>query len=788
MNFVLAHTKHATTKRRRVNTCVHNLCILNSFEYYQSNRCLSRFYLSYQPKSFPKRPFKRFLASSNCLTRADLTANLTGRATFLIQAKAAQDGPASFTGQVFDDKSKPLAGIKVSIGRTAMVSTTNDEGKFELTNIPPGRIDLFIDGRTYNPTQDAARAQYPSLHFEAYAVKGRVNQIAHPIYLPPLATSADSAKIVGGNQDVILTIPGLAGFKMKIKANSVTFPDGSKTGLLIVSPVTADKLPMAPPAGGATFGVPAWTIQPAGTRFDPPIEVSLPNAGGYPAGDNLPIVQWDHDLGQYVAMGRATVSEDGALLVTDSGSGLTKAGWGGLCRYDPDKCAETKPPELSSAKIMVEGWQDSDDVVEPVSQNVTFKAEAKYKNCSPKYEWDFDGVKKEGKSVTHIFNTPKKANVQLTVSCKADCDESTDPAKISKQRDVYAAKVTFEEAWSDQFPGAEATGWSESRGNLTGPVNKPYVLMGVRSDDAGYVRIKFKIEPQDQAVKDRIKFGLTSGAEVLGESGACPNASGNISGAEACLKIASPSLQDLHPAWGIDKNKDGKISTDERPQGATGEKFQWNFRIVSNSEYARSIAEYNSGVAVFGSIGQNWLSSFRDGMVPLGGIASPLQISRLQDGLTHAAGAEFAGAFPATGAARRVDYSPASLIVQEILSNSGFNTWVQDAIKSRKDDFLFEINSQPDGRAVREWTFSNVAGAGVIVRPKYTFVQASTGIADLYAAIGDSQSLSITLRVTVQKDIRLRPTPSIQATKVEIISGEIRDLFDWDGNPPKYPT
>ena len=127
---------------------------------------------------------------------------------------------------------------------------------------------------------------------------------------------------------------------MKVKANSVTFPDGSRVGTLVVSPVTADKLPMAPPAGGAQFGVPAWTIQPAGTRFDPPIEVTLPNASSQPPGDNLPIVQWDHDLGQYTAMGRATASEDGSVLVTDSGSGLTKAGWGGLCRYDPDKCAK----------------------------------------------------------------------------------------------------------------------------------------------------------------------------------------------------------------------------------------------------------------------------------------------------------------------------------------------------------------------------------------------------------------------------------------------------------------
>ena len=159
--------------------------------------------------------------------------------------------------------------------------------------------------------------------------------------------TAKTVKTVGGNEDVILTIPGLAGFQMKVKANSVTFPDGSRVGTLIVSPVTADKLPMSPPGGAATFGVPAWTIQPAGTRFDPPIEVTLPNYEGRPIGDNIPIVQWDHDLGQFVAMGRATVSEDGSVLVCDSGSGISKAGrGGGTPPPPPPKCEKTPPPPV----------------------------------------------------------------------------------------------------------------------------------------------------------------------------------------------------------------------------------------------------------------------------------------------------------------------------------------------------------------------------------------------------------------------------------------------------------
>jgi large repetitive protein len=264
---------------------------------------------------------------------------LVGNATYVIQVREARDGPTNFRGFVYTDKGEPLPGVRLSAGRTSVVATTDETGAFELSNLPPGRIDLFVDGRTSSHLGQT----WPSLHFEAFAVRGQDNSLAHPVYLPPLLVS--QARVVGGDEDVILTIPGIEGFQMKVKANSVTFPDGSRTGTLVVSPVTADKLPMAPPTGGAEFGLPAWTVQPAGTRFDPPVEVTLPNSRAYPPGDNLPVVQWDHDLGQFVPMGRATVSEDGALLITDAGSGISKAGWGGLCVYDPDKCSKNGPPK-----------------------------------------------------------------------------------------------------------------------------------------------------------------------------------------------------------------------------------------------------------------------------------------------------------------------------------------------------------------------------------------------------------------------------------------------------------
>ena len=259
-------------------------------------------------------------------------------ASYQLTVLAQRDGPTRFSGKVLSHEGRALPGVRLSIGRTSLSTTADDQGNFSFTGqVPPGKIDLFVDGRTAN----VQTSQYPALHFEALAVRGQDNVLSHPIYLPPLLMS--EAKIVGGDQDVTLRIPGFDGFEMVVKANSVTFPDGSRTGPLVVSPVHQDKLPMVPPGGYSGFMSPAWTIQPSGARFDPPIQVKVPNSLSLKPGETREIFQWDHDLATFVPMGRATVSEDGALLVSDAGSGLTKAGWGGPPNPPPDppKCGVT---------------------------------------------------------------------------------------------------------------------------------------------------------------------------------------------------------------------------------------------------------------------------------------------------------------------------------------------------------------------------------------------------------------------------------------------------------------
>ncbi len=271
---------------------------------------------------------------------------IAGQALFQLSVLERKSGPTKFRGVVMNHTGKPLAGVRLTISRTNLSATSDANGRFEFASqVPRGKIDLFVDGRTVTPSPNV---EYPAMHFETAIIQGQDNQLPHAIYLPPVNLSA--ARVVGGPEDVTLTIPGYEGFELVVKANSVTFPDGSRTGNLVISPVHNDRLPMVPPGGAATFGTLGWTIQPTGTRFDPPAEVKIPNPGNMKAGQTAQIVQWDHDLATFIPMGYGTVNENASQIITDVGSGITKAGWGGCngpgCPPDPGfpNCGTNPPP------------------------------------------------------------------------------------------------------------------------------------------------------------------------------------------------------------------------------------------------------------------------------------------------------------------------------------------------------------------------------------------------------------------------------------------------------------
>ena len=140
------------------------------------------------------------------------------------------------------------------------------------------------------------------------------------VSLSRIIAAADASSLtVDGNTGGIIYFPDVPGFSLTVPAGSATFADGSDTGVLTVTSV--DRVPSPPLDLRLVIG-----LLPAGVTFDQPAAITYPNADGLPPGAVLGLFSFDHDLGQFVTIGTGTVSEDGSLVVSDPGFGITKGG------------------------------------------------------------------------------------------------------------------------------------------------------------------------------------------------------------------------------------------------------------------------------------------------------------------------------------------------------------------------------------------------------------------------------------------------------------------------------
>lgn len=270
------------------------------------------------------------------------TATLVGTelyAGFTASAlKTGAAGQTSISGVVLDNQDKPLPKVTVRVDGTTREAQTDAQGQFKITEAPVGSVRLIADGST-----TTAEGEWPTLAFNLVTIAGADNPLSAPIYLVKLDTV--NAKQVG-DQDVTLTLPDVPGFALEVKAGSVTFPDGKKTGRLSVTPVNASKIPMSPPNGMQPQFI--VTIQPVGAKFDPPARLSLPNVDGHKPGAQVEMYSYDHDLEEFVSIGLGTVNADGSVIKSNQGVGVIKAGWhcgsqpgGSGCCTSPGKCQTT---------------------------------------------------------------------------------------------------------------------------------------------------------------------------------------------------------------------------------------------------------------------------------------------------------------------------------------------------------------------------------------------------------------------------------------------------------------
>lgn len=261
------------------------------------------------------------LGTEEGLDAQNVTAALVGTAAsagFTASGFMPGDpGQTKISGVVLDNQDKPVPGVTLRIDGVNRQAVANAQGQFTIDNVPVGPVHLIADGSTAT-----VAGEWPTLSYNIVTVSGVNNPMNAPIYMVKLDTA--NAVTVGA-QDVVYTLPEIPGFKLTVKAGSVTFPDGSKTGKISVTTVNANKIPMPPPNGMQPQFI--VTIQPAGAKFDPPAPLSIPNTDGHAPGAQVEMFSYDHDLEEFVTIGLGTVSKDGSVIESNTGVGVIKAGW-----------------------------------------------------------------------------------------------------------------------------------------------------------------------------------------------------------------------------------------------------------------------------------------------------------------------------------------------------------------------------------------------------------------------------------------------------------------------------
>ena len=281
------------------------------------------------------------LGPQNGISNNVVTATFAGNAGLPASFTATSYVPGppqstSITGVVLDNSSRPIPGVtmrvyQVNNGGSGVPQQvvpsveTNAAGYFNISPAPVGVYKLMADGTTA-----ASGGPFPTLEYDIVTVSGQNNTVGLPIYLQQLKPQNELcvSPSIGGT----LTIPEAPGFALTVAPGSAMFPGGSRTGCISVTPVNMDKVPMVPGFGQQPRFI--VTIQPVGTIFSIPAQITIPNVDGLKPRAVTEMYSYDHDLASFVAIGSGTVSDDGSVIASDPGVGVLKAGW--HCGGDPN--------------------------------------------------------------------------------------------------------------------------------------------------------------------------------------------------------------------------------------------------------------------------------------------------------------------------------------------------------------------------------------------------------------------------------------------------------------------
>ncbi|MCB9872746.1 MAG: Ig-like domain-containing protein [Planctomycetaceae bacterium] len=242
-----------------------------------------------------------------------------------------------------DGSDIPIIGATLTVeGRPDLVAVTDENGRFELKDVPYPEFYVDINGMTSTNVPDGffhGRVTKPFNSEIGQSLEMAMNGVPFNIYLP-LVSASETTPVVGGE----MTIAGFAEtaldqlaeiapeidrsvwelLQVEIPPDSLYFDDGSPATQVRIFPLAADRIPGPLPPGFNPLMV--WSVEAGGAQyFDVPAKITYPNVDGLAPGEQRFIYSFDHDAGEWTPTGTMTVSEDGSVLESDSG--VQTLGW-----------------------------------------------------------------------------------------------------------------------------------------------------------------------------------------------------------------------------------------------------------------------------------------------------------------------------------------------------------------------------------------------------------------------------------------------------------------------------
>src|SRR5215213_9945189 len=225
----------------------------------------------------------------------------------------AAPGVTALAGQVLTLNGRPLPNVTLRVEDKS--ATTDDTGRFLLSDLAPGHHVMRIDGRT------AGRPNRTYGMFKAGVdlLEGKTNALGYTVWMPKLDT-ANAVNITSPTAgEVVVTNPAIPGLELHLPPQTVIRgPDGETVNQITLTPIPTNQPPFPLPPG---VDVPVYfTIQPGGSQVIPPrARLVYPNFMNAAPGSRIDFYNYDATEKGWYIYGKGTVTADRRQIVPDPG-------------------------------------------------------------------------------------------------------------------------------------------------------------------------------------------------------------------------------------------------------------------------------------------------------------------------------------------------------------------------------------------------------------------------------------------------------------------------------------